>query len=178
MHRYRESKGCGYSPPIKPGIVMFFRRSLFPLIAFFSVVLPAVARSASPEGLWLVEDQTARIRIEKCGNEMWGTVAWLREAKKDVNNPNPALRGRSMTGTAVLIGMKPAGAERWEGEVYNARDGKTYNSKMAVTPAGALEIKGCVLGGLICGGENWKRLAQDPPGTAPKNNCAVVRAPR
>jgi len=150
---------------------MSFRQSLFPLIAFLSIVLPAAAKSASPEGLWLVEDKTARIRIEKCGNEMWGTVAWLRETKKDINNPNPALRGRSMTG------MKPAG-ERWEGEVYNARDGKTYNSKMAVTPAGALEIKGCVLGGLICGGENWTRLAPDPPGTAPKNNCAVTRAPR
>jgi uncharacterized protein (DUF2147 family) len=151
---------------------------LFLLIGGFVVVLPASARSASPEGLWLVEDKTARIRIEKCGNEMWGTVAWLREAKKDINNPNPALRGRSMTGTAVLIGMKPTGGERWEGEVYNARDGKTYDSKMAVTPAGMLEIKGCVLGGLICGGENWTRLAQDPPGTAPKNNCAVTRAPR
>ena len=157
---------------------MSFRHCLFLPIVGFLAVLPVTARSASPEGLWLVADQTARIRIEKCGNEMWGSVAWLSEAKKDINNPNPALRARSMTGTAVLIGMKPAGSERWEGEVYNARDGRTYNSKMAVTPAGALEIKGCVLGGLICGGENWTRLAQDPPGTAPKNNCAVVRAPR
>jgi uncharacterized protein (DUF2147 family) len=157
---------------------MSFRNRLFLLIVGLVAVLPATAWSASPEGLWLVADQTARIRIEKCGNEMWGTVAWLREAKKDINNPNPALRGRSMSGTAVLIGMKPVGGERWDGEVYNARDGKTYNSKMTVTPAGALKIEGCVLGGLICGGENWTRLAQDPPGTAPKNNCAVVRAPR
>jgi uncharacterized protein (DUF2147 family) len=157
---------------------MSFRHCLFlPIVGVFAV-LPAAARSASPEGLWLVEDKTARIRIEKCGNEMWGTVAWLKEAKKDINNPNPALRGRSMTGTAVLIGMKPAEGERWEGEVYNGRDGKTYDSKMAVTPAGLLEIKGCVLGGLICAGENWTRLTPDPPGTAPKNNCAVVRAPR
>ena len=157
---------------------MSFDHRLFLLIGSFVAVLPVSARSASPEGLWLVEDKTARIRIEKCGSEMWGTVAWLREAKKDINNPNPALRSRSMTGTAVLIGMKPAGGDRWEGEVYNARDGKTYDSKMAVTPAGMLEIKGCVLGGLICGGENWTRLTPDPPGTAPKNNCAVVRAPR
>ena len=155
---------------------MSFRRRLLPIIGFVAV-LPATARAATPEGLWLVEDKTARIRIEKCGNEMWGTVAWLREAKKDTYNPNPALRGRSMTGTPVLIGMKPAGAERWEGEVYNARDGKTYDSKMAVNPAGMLEIKGCVLGGLICAGESWTRLAQDPPGTAPKNNCAAAHAP-
>src|SRR4029078_5591021 len=130
MRRYRGSTSCGYSPPPKSGIIMSFRQSLFPLIAFLSIVLPAADKSASPEGLWLVEDQTARIRIEKCGNEMWGTVAWLREAQKDINNPNPALRSRSMTGTAVLIGMKPAGGERWQGEVYNARDGKTYDSKM------------------------------------------------
>jgi uncharacterized protein (DUF2147 family) len=157
---------------------MTFRYCLVPIIAVFAIVLPATARSAGPEGLWLVEDKSARIRIEKCGNEMWGTVAWLRDPKNDANNPNPALRSRPMIGAAVLIGMKPAGGERWEGEVYNGRDGKTYDSKMTVTPSGALKIEGCVLGGLICGGENWTRLAQDPPGTAPKNNCAAARVRR
>jgi uncharacterized protein (DUF2147 family) len=157
---------------------MSFRRLLFPLIAVFAVVLPATARSASPEGLWLVDDQTGRIRIEKCGNEMWGTIAWQKDPKNDTNNPNSARHSRPLVGSAILIGMKPAGADRWEGDIYNPRDGKIYKSKMALLPSGILEIKGCVLGGLICGGENWKRLAQDPPGTAAKNNCAAARAPR
>jgi uncharacterized protein (DUF2147 family) len=102
---------------------------------------------------------------------MWGFLAWQKLPKKDDQNPNPALRGRSLLGVPLLIAMKPAGPDRWEGNVYNPRDGKTYSSKMAMLPSGQLEIKGCVMG-ILCGGENWTRLVQDPPGTAPKNNCA------
>jgi uncharacterized protein (DUF2147 family) len=157
---------------------MSFRQALLPLIAAFAVALPAAARSAGPEGLWLVEDQTGRIRIEKCGNEMWGTIAWQKTPGNDTSNPNPAMRSKPLTGAAILIGMKPVAADRWEGDVYNPRDGSTYTAKMAMLPSGQLEVKGCVLGGWICGGENWTRLAENTPGTAPKNNCAAARAPR
>ena len=80
----------------------------------------------------------------------------------------------SLLGIPLLIAMKPSGADRWEGDVYNPRDGKTYSSKIAMLPSGKLEIKGCVMG-FLCSGENWTRLAQDPPGTAPKTNCAGAR---
>ena len=151
---------------------------LLSLPAVFALCLPAAAQNSGPEGLWLVKDQTARIRIEKCGNEMWGTVAWQNEAKIDVNNPDPAMRQKSLLGSAVLIGMRPAAANLWEGDIYNARDGKTYSSKMAMLPSGALEIKGCVMG-IICGGENWTRLPEPPPaaGAAPRVSCAALRRP-
>ena len=152
---------------------MLFRRALLPLIAVFATLFSVQARSASPEGLWLTEDQTGRIRIEKCGNDMWGFLAWQKTPMNDTNNPNRAMHNKSLTGAPLLIGMKQSGEDRWEGNVYNPRDGKTYSSKMATLPSGQLEIKGCVMG-ILCGGENWTRLAQDPPGTAPKNNCAGV----
>jgi len=153
---------------------MSFGRALLPLIAVFAAAFAVPAQSASPEGLWLVEEQTGRIRIEKCGNEMWGFLAWEKEPSNDTNNPNPALRNKPMVGVAILLGMKPVDDDRWEGNVYNPRDGKTYTSKIRMLPSGQLEIKGCVLG-FLCGGENWTRLEQDPPGTAPKTNCTGVR---
>jgi uncharacterized protein (DUF2147 family) len=160
---------------------MLFRCSLMSLIVFcvVGVSWPVNAQGAGPEGLWLVKDRTARIRIEKCGNEMWGIVAWQDEPKRDVNNPDPAMHNRSLLGSVVLIGMRPAAANLWEGDIYNARDGKTYSSKMAMLPSGALEIKGCVLGGMICGGESWTRLPEPPAvaGAASKNICATLRRP-
>jgi uncharacterized protein (DUF2147 family) len=153
---------------------MSFRRALLPLTAVFAVVFSASAKSASPEGLWLTEDQAGRIRIEKCGNEMWGFLAWQKSAKTDVNNPNPVMHNRSLLGAPLLISMKPADDDHWEGNVYNPRDGKTYSSKMAMLPSGKLEIKGCVMG-ILCGGENWTRLTQDPLGTTPRGNCANLR---
>ena len=44
---------------------------------------------------------------------------------------------------------------------------------VTIYEAGAGFLIGAVMG-ILCGGENWTRLAQDPPGTAPKNNCAGV----
>src|SRR5476649_1708355 len=108
---------------------MSFRRALLPLIAVFAAAFSVPAKSASPEGLWLVEEQTGRIRIEKCGNEMWGFLAWEKTPSNDTYNPNPALRNKPMVGVAILLGMKPAGDDRWEGNVYNPENGKTYTSK-------------------------------------------------
>jgi uncharacterized protein (DUF2147 family) len=159
---------------------MLLRRSLLPLAAMFALMGPASAQSAGPEGLWLVKDQTARIRIEKCGNEMWGTIAWQKDPKNDTSNPNPAMQNRSLLGSVVLIGMRPAAANLWEGDIYNARDGKTYSSKIALLPSGVLEVKGCVMGGMICGGESWTRLPEPPvvAGAAPKSSaCAGLRRP-
>jgi uncharacterized protein (DUF2147 family) len=151
-----------------------------PILAIvFAATWCSPAYSAGPEGLWLVKDKTGRIRIEKCGDKMWGTIAWQKNPKKDENNPNAALRARALVGSAILVGMRPAGANHWEGDIYNPQNGKTYKSKMTLQPSGnALDIQGCVLGGLICGGESWTRIADNTPGTAAKNNCAAARAGR
>ena len=158
---------------------MLSRRLQFALLALVAATVSTPAHSASPEGLWLVKDQTGRIRIEKCGSQMWGTIAWQKTPKKDESNPNPALRNRPLIGAAILIGMRRSGADRWEGDIYNPQNGNIYKSKMALQPSGGvLDIQGCVLGGLICGGESWTRIADSTPGTAPKNNCAAARSGR
>jgi uncharacterized protein (DUF2147 family) len=156
---------------------MSFRHLLLVLITALAAGVSAPAMAAGPEGLWLVKDQTGRIRIEKCNNLMWGSVAWQKEPSKDGNNPNPALKDRPIVGIAILIGMSQTEANLWEGNIYNPRNGNIYKSKMSMQGE-MLDIKGCVLGGLICGGEAWTRLADNTPGTAPKNNCAVTRQPR
>ena len=157
---------------------MLSRRLLLPLIAVFAAALPAPAMSASPEGLWLVKDQTGRIRVEKCGNQMWGTIAWQKTPSKDENNPNAALKSRSMLGAAILIGMRQTEANLWEGDIYNPRNGSIYKSKMSMQGDSTLDIKGCVMGGIICGGETWTRIAETTAGTAPKDNCGVTKRPR
>jgi uncharacterized protein (DUF2147 family) len=158
---------------------MSLYRLLLPLVLAIGATVSSPAQSASPEGLWLVKDHTGRIRVEQCSGRLWGTIAWQKTPKKDDQNPNAALRSRPLLGAAILIGMRPSGANRWEGDIYNPQNGSIYKSKMTLQPSGnVLEIQGCVLGGLICGGENWSRIAENTPGTAPKNNCAAARAGR
>ena len=92
-----------------------------------------------------------------CGGALCGKLVWLREPRKDTKNPDPAKRSRSLVGTRTVLGMKPDGANSWKGKVYNAEDGKTYTGVMTLVNDNALKLEGCVLGGLICKGETWKR---------------------
>ena len=137
---------------------------------------PAAAAPADPTGEWLVADGTARIRIEPCADALWGVIAWTENPGKDENNPNPALRDRPVIGMPILLSMKKVEPNRWDGEVYNAENGKTYTSRISLVKADVLRIDGCILGGLFCGGENWTRVvgaapAPSQPAAKPKDVC-------
>ncbi len=103
---------------------------------------------------------------------MWGVVAWEKTpGGRDANNPDPARQSRPTLGMPILIDMKKKpGAEAWEGQVYNAKDGQLYSSTITPTDADHLEIKGCVLG-FLCGGETWTRVGPPIP-SSPVNSMA------
>src|SRR6266480_1246085 len=132
----------------------------------------ASAKAADPTGDWRVADGVANIRVAQCNGSMWGVVAWEKEpGGRDTNNPDVSKKNRPTLGMPILIDMKKKpGAEQWEGQVYNAKDGQLYSS--TITPAGSdqLEIKGYVLG-FLCGGETWTRVAPPIP-SSPVNSMA------
>jgi uncharacterized protein (DUF2147 family) len=124
-----------------------------------SAILSLPARAAEPTGQWRVEDGSAVIKIDNCGGALWGVVAWERSPGRDDRNPNPSLRGRPLLGSTVLTNMRKTAQQRWEGRVYNAQNGQTYNANIRLAGENALRIQGCVLGGIICGGQQWTRVA-------------------
>jgi uncharacterized protein (DUF2147 family) len=132
---------------------------LLKIAAMASLFSIGAAHAQSPVGEWLVQDGTAHIRIVQCGTSLWGVIAWTKgEPGKDENNPDPTKRDRSVMGMPILMNMQPADS-RWEGQVYNAENGETYTSHISLVSPDVLKIEGCVLGGLICGWENWTRVA-------------------
>ena len=146
------------------------RQTVFTVIVLAAGSAPAMA--IDPTGDWRVADGVANIRVAQCNGNMWGVVAWEKEpGGHDTNNPDPAKKARPTLGMPILINMKrKAGADQWEGQVYNANDGKLYDS--TITPSGPdqLEIRGCVLG-FLCGGESWTRVAPPIP-SSPANSMA------
>ncbi len=150
----------------------------------------ASAAEPQPLGEWLVEDAVARIRIVDCNTRLWGVISWEKKpGNLDSENPDRSKRSRPTLGMPVLLNMKKAPAEnkgepeQWEGKVYNAENGKTYDSKLKLIAPDKLEIKGCVLG-FLCGGQTWTRYidpsAPPPPvaGTMqPKSNVAKAKSP-
>jgi uncharacterized protein (DUF2147 family) len=123
------------------------------------------AFAADPNGTWLTETQTSRIRIGNCGGQLCGTIVWLKEPtdaatqkpKLDKMNADFGKRTRPLMGVPIVIGMKPAGTDKWSGQVYNAEDGKTYTGYITMLSANSLKLEGCALGGLICKAQTWTR---------------------
>lgn len=140
-----------------------------------TVFSPALA--ADPTGDWKVADGVATIRVAQCNGNMWGVVSWEKTpGGKDKNNPDPAKQSRPTLGMPILIDMKKkAGADAWEGQVYNAKDGQLYSSTIKPVGTDQLEIQGCVLG-FLCGGETWTRVGPPIPVSA-AGNPAPAGAP-
>ncbi|MGY4594053.1 DUF2147 domain-containing protein [Bradyrhizobium canariense] len=150
----------------------------------YTCLNPALA--ADPTGDWRVADGVANIRVAQCNGSMWGAVSWEKQpGGRDENNPDASKKTRPTLGMATLIDMKKKpGADQWEGQVYNAKDGQLYSA--TITPVGTdqLEIKGCVMG-FLCGGETWTRVSPPIPFSsanamakgAPKPTGAAPKAP-
>jgi uncharacterized protein (DUF2147 family) len=132
----------------------------------------ASAKAADPTGDWRVADGVANIRVAQCNGSMWGVVAWEKEpGGRDTNNPDVSKKNRPTLGMPILFDMKKKpGADQWEGQVYNAKDGQLYSSTIAPIGTDQLEIRGCVLG-FLCGGETWTRVAPPIP-SSPANSMA------
>jgi len=146
-------------------------RTLMVCGAVFTTTL-GTAFAADPTGDWMVADQVANIRVAECNGSIWGVVAWEKTpGGRDKNNPDVALQSRPTLGMPILIDMKKkTGVDQWEGQVYNAKDGKHYSSTIKPVGLDKLEIQGCVLG-FLCGGETWTRVGPPIP-SSPSNSMA------
>jgi uncharacterized protein (DUF2147 family) len=114
--------------------------------------------AAEPIGEWLVTDGYAHIRVEKCGDQYWGVVSWEKEAGMDTNNPDPAKRNRPTLGMPVLLAMKATQPNRWDGQIYNSENGKTYTGNISLSSQDVLRVEGCLL--IFCGGQDWTRVVK------------------
>ena len=132
-----------------------------------------LALAAEPIGEWLVTDGYAHIRVEKCGDQYWGVVSWEKEAGTDTNNPDPAKRNRPTLGMPVLLGMKATQSNRWDGQIYNSENGKTYTGNISLSSPDVLRVEGCLL--IFCGGQDWTRVAK--AASAPTTGRAGQPAP-
>jgi uncharacterized protein (DUF2147 family) len=138
--------------------------------AVASVPAPATAETVpsydpkSPIGEWVTEDGEGRVRIRACGQALCGVISSGDAKETDRHNPDAGKRNRPLLGTPVLIDMKSINSKRWEGEIYNAKNGKTYASNIMLKGPDVLRVEGCVFGGFFCGGQDWVRAKDAPKG--------------
>jgi len=144
----------------RPCILIMILMGLF-------AAMPARAQAVgTPDGIWLTQAGDAKVRVSKCGGGICGVVVWLKDPidpttgkpQVDDKNPNPAVARRPIIGLPLFSGMRPAGPNKWSGQIYNADDGKTYASNISVVGPDTLRVEGCVGG--FCGGEDWSKTSR------------------
>jgi uncharacterized protein (DUF2147 family) len=144
-------------------------RFWFVLLVLTTLVPAPLARAQAvgdPTGIWLTQAGDAKVRVSKCGGGICGIIVWLKDpinaatAKPEVDdkNPNPVLARRPMIGLPLFSGVRPSGPNKWSGQIYNADDGKSYESHVSVAGPDTLRVEGCV--GVLCGGESWTRAGR------------------
>lgn len=144
-------------------------------LACWAVITPAVAAAPSVLGEWRVEDGSAHIRTLMCGKTLWGAISWEKTPGTDEYDPDVAKRSLPTLGLPILLNMTPdeGDAKRWKGRIYNAESGKFYDGSITLTASGTLHVEGCLIAGVMCGGEDWTR---EKPTKAISNAAICKRA--
>jgi uncharacterized protein (DUF2147 family) len=117
-----------------------------PVVATAPVAAPPPGTTKpanSPLGIWLTEQKEGKIRIEQCGANLCG---YSVDPKSNQNR------------TQILIDMKSDKDSKWSGRIFDPHSGSTYDSTIALKSPDSLQVQGCALGGLFCGGQTWSRV--------------------
>ncbi len=133
------------------------RSLLIAALGLAALATPALAQTADPSGIWQSESGDTRVRIARCGDAYCGTITAVRGETRDVNNPDETLRSRNLVGVRMIDQIRPIG-DGFQGSLYNFRDGRTFTGKMILKSPSALELSGCVLGGLFCRSQVWTKV--------------------
>ncbi|MEO0958668.1 MAG: DUF2147 domain-containing protein [Pseudomonadota bacterium] len=129
-----------------------------PVALTSAVVMTLMASSAAADGAlgtWKTEAKDdgryLHVTVAPCENgadTLCGTIAGAFGGADEGN-----------IGRRILWDMEPDGENAWDGgKVWAPDDDKTYSGKMELKSADTLELSGCVLGGLICRGQDWARV--------------------
>jgi uncharacterized protein (DUF2147 family) len=127
-------------------------------LASITLLSPSAQAAAPVTGRWVTQSKDGVVEIYQCGATICGKLAKFLVpppngiGQKDINNPNKALRSRTLLGMNILTGFKEVGNE-WKGQIYDPKSGKTYRSVVYKGKSGNLVVKGCI--GPFCQAQTW-----------------------
>ena len=126
------------------------------LVLAASMALAGAAQADPVAGLWKTAPGDTggylHVAMAPCGSAVCGTI------KAAFDGSGAPYADYEHLGKQLVWDMAAEGSGAYGGGKIWAPDrDKTYASKMRLSGA-ALEVKGCVAGGLICRGQTWTRV--------------------
>jgi uncharacterized protein (DUF2147 family) len=143
---------------IKRGLPMRKLILLLAGLATACATAPAWAQS-TVDGLWLNPHGTVAVRTGPCGDKLCGWIVWASpQARADARDSGVD----KLDGLELLEDYRPDDDGGWEGTVYVPDMGHRFSSTITQPNAGSLRVKGCLIGGLFCKSQVWKRIESLP----------------
>jgi uncharacterized protein (DUF2147 family) len=121
---------------------------------------PAAAAAPAPQGeadvvgIWIDHTKRGAIEIMPCGARLCGYVYWVKDPLHrngkpvlDINNPDPARRGKPMCGTQILVNLAQKERARigyvWgAGSIYNPEEGQSFDAEVKLISPNELSVLG------------------------------------
>jgi uncharacterized protein (DUF2147 family) len=113
------------------------------------------------DGIWINPHRSVAVRTGMCGGRLCGWIVWADAHAQDDARDGGVDR---LVGTVLLEDYVPDGPDRWAGTVFVPDIGKRFDSRIEQSGADALTVKGCVLHGLFCKSQVWRRITAVPHG--------------
>lgn len=117
------------------------------LISFSAAFIAPKTTQAQDQilGIFWTPKKDGKIELFRVGQTYFGKLIWGKANKKDLQNPNPALRNRELVGTMILFDFKYDDGEWSGGKIYDPESGKTYSCKIWLEQSGRiLKAKGYI----------------------------------
>lgn len=100
-------------------------------------------------GYWMHEENVVKIKIERIGNKFYGKIVWLEKPnfadgtpKKDIYNPDPALRKTPFIGLRIVKDLEYKGNGTWGGgTLYDPEHGKTYGCRITLVSENEANVR-------------------------------------
>tara|TARA_B100001250_G_scaffold156043_1_gene134107 strand:- start:1373 stop:1798 length:426 start_codon:yes stop_codon:yes gene_type:complete len=140
------------------------------LIRIILVFLPSFLFSQTEIcGKWLEEQKRSHIEIYQTQEDSYeGKIVWLAEPldengdiKKDAENPEPTLKEQPLKGLMIIKDLKYLNDNEWgDGEIYDARSGKTYSLNATLKDENKLFMRGYIGFSFIGKTTSWTRVIE------------------
>ena len=143
--RHQQRKLFTFAPLVKnakSGENIIQMKRLLLIFTLF-ITASAFAQNANPDAIlhkWVLQDKTGIIYFRKSGNAYEAVQTYGRRVleadgktyKKDVNNPDPSLRGRRLVNYVFIKNLVFKDGKWTDGKLYNYEDGNYYDATITI----------------------------------------------
>ncbi|MCM8729881.1 DUF2147 domain-containing protein [Hephaestia sp. GCM10023244] len=107
-----------------------------------------------PTGLWINPHGSVKVMTAPCAGKLCGWIVW---ASPQATMDAAAVGAPKLIGLELLRDYHPAGPHLWRGTVYVPDMARSFASRITQLDANRMKIDGCILAGLVCKSQIWRR---------------------